>query len=84
MRYHYNVADDVLYLRLASSFEQAAVGEESDDGFILLRDAATEQVIGMTVVNWWKRFGAGELPDSIGEISRRVEQTADRLAALFC
>ncbi len=79
--YHYDVADDVLYLRLEDRRSTPAVGEETDDGFILLREEATDQPVGLTVVNWWKRFGEGELPDSIREIQRRIEPLGKRIAA---
>jgi hypothetical protein len=81
LRYHYDVADDVLYLRLATHLGADALGEETDDGMILLRDPKTDQTIGLTVVNWWKRFGQGDLPDSINEIQGRIESLAGRLAA---
>lgn len=79
--YHYDVGSDVLYLRLVSERDTATVGEETDDGFILLRDEQTDRVVGMTIVSWWKRFGQGELPDSITQIQRRIEPLAHRLAA---
>ena len=81
LRYHYDVTDDVLYLRLSTHEGADALGEETPDGMILLRDANTDQTVGLTVVNWWKRFGQGELPDSIREIQRRIESLASRLAA---
>lgn len=63
--FHYDLASDVLYLRLANHRERNALGEETDDGFILLRDEQTDEPIGLTIVNWWKRFGQGGLPDSM-------------------
>jgi hypothetical protein len=81
LRYHYDVTDDVLYVRLASYEAADALGEETDDGMILLRDATSDKPIGLTVVNWWKRFGQGDLPDSIREIQGRIESLASRLAA---
>ena len=79
--YHYDVGSDVLYVRLLSDRATVAVGEETEDGFILLRDETTDRAIGVTVVSWWKRFGEGTLPDSISEISRRIEPLTRRLAA---
>jgi hypothetical protein len=79
--YHYDVASDVLYLRLLSERNTAAVGEETDEGFILLRDDSTDRPIGLTVVSWWKRFGDGDLPDSISTIQSRIEPWARKLAA---
>ena len=40
--YHYDAANDVLYLRLRAKRDTPAVGEETDDGFILLRDEQTD------------------------------------------
>lgn len=79
--YHYDVGNDVLYLRLASRRNSEALGDETDDGLILLRDAKTDEPVGLTVVNWWKRFGEGPLPDSIREFQRQVEPWGGRLAA---
>ena len=79
--YHYDVFSDVLYLRLVADMETPAVGEESDDGLIELRDQRTGRLVGITVVGWWKRFGRDDLPDSIQEIQRRVEPWAGKLAA---
>ncbi len=81
IRYHYDVADDVLYLRLKEYCDADAVGEESDDGLIELRDGASDRLVGLTVVNWWKRFGRGELPDSLREIHKAIEPLARRLPA---
>ncbi len=79
--YHYDVSGDVLYLRLNEQRDAEAVGEETDDGFILLRDCTTNEVVGLTIVNWWARFGNGALPDSISAIQRHIEPLAGKLAA---
>jgi hypothetical protein len=71
----------VLYLRINSCRDRDAVGEETDDGFILLRDQDTDGLVGITVVNWWKRFGSADLPDSIREIQTHIEPLAKKLAA---
>ncbi len=81
MWYHYDVTNDVLYLRLTARRGADAVGEETDDGFILLRDAATDEPVGLTVVGWWRRFGSGDLPDSLREIHGRIEPWLTKLAA---
>jgi len=49
--FHYDAGGDVLYLRLADRREAEAVGEETYDGFILLRDMTTNETVGLTVVN---------------------------------
>jgi hypothetical protein len=79
--YHYDVGSDVLYVRLLAARRSSALGEETDDGFILLRDEPTDRPIGLTIVNWWKRFGQGALPDSISQIQGRIEKAARKLAA---
>jgi hypothetical protein len=79
--YHYDVASDVLYLRFTIARQIKAVGEETDDGFILLRNPKTNKPVGLTVVNWWKRFGRGQVPDSIRELQKQLEPWKARLAA---
>jgi hypothetical protein len=48
---------------------------------IVLRDETIGHVIGLTVVDWWRRFGHGQLPDSIREIQRPIEPWAEKVAA---
>jgi hypothetical protein len=79
--FHYDLTADVLYLRLKSARESEAVGEEMPDGTILLTDAETDRPIGLTVVNWWKRFGRGAVPDSLSEIQASIAPWAGKLAA---
>jgi hypothetical protein len=79
--FHYDVFADVLYLRLLSDMETPSLGEENDDGFIELRDERTSNLIGLTIVSWWKRFGHGSLPDSISEIQKQIEPMAKKVAA---
>jgi len=61
--YHYDLGNDVLYLYLAARRDEEAFGEETPDGFILLR-AEDGAIIGMTVVNYWRRFGAGAVQET--------------------
>ncbi len=79
--YHYDVSADVLYLRRSERRETQAIGEETNDGLILLRDANGDELVGLTVVSWWKRFGKGDFPDSLREICRWIEPLGDRIAA---
>lgn len=78
--YHYDIADDVLYLRLVSDRDTQALGEETDDGRIELRAERTGDLIGITIVSWWKRFGSGTLPDSLRQIERHLEPWARELS----
>ncbi len=78
---HYDISNDVLYLRLVEHRQTPAYSEESQDGFLVVRRQDNDQVIGMTVVSWWKRFGDGELPDSIHELEKAIEPWAQKLAA---
>ena len=77
--YHYDVGDDVLYLRLQSHRDAKTLGEETEDGLILLRDERDDEPVGLTIVNWWKRFGENQLPDSIQAIQKRIEPLATKL-----
>jgi hypothetical protein len=79
--FHYDVDGDVLYLRLASERNMPALGEETPEGFVLLRREDDDRPVGLTVVNWWKRFGKGALPDSLEELGRLIEPLGGRVAA---
>ena len=79
--YHYDIPNDVLYLRLLAHRQSPSVSEETPDGLLLLQHADTGLPIGLTLVNWWKRFGSGALPDSIKQLEKRIEPWASRIAA---
>jgi hypothetical protein len=68
----------VLYLRLVIRPDAPVLGEESTDGLIELRDQSTGDLLGMTIVNWWKRVGQGPFPDSIREIEGGIEPWANK------
>jgi hypothetical protein len=78
---HYDVANDVLYLRLAAERESATFAEETPDGYLALIRQDSRQVVGLTVVSWWKRFGTGKLPDSIRQLEQAIDPWARKLAA---
>ena len=78
--FHYDVGNDVLYLRLIAEKDADAWGDE-EDGIIVRRRVDNDAIIGVTVVAWWKRFGTGALPDSLAELARQVEPMTQRLAA---
>ncbi len=79
--FHYDLTNDVLYLRVAAHRDTPCHGEETGDGRILLRSEADESIIGLTVVNWWKRFGDGALPDSLQGIEAQSRPWSERMAA---
>jgi hypothetical protein len=75
--YHYDLANDVLYLRYANDRDSATYVEEGEDGFLRLRREKDDAVVGMTVVNWWKSQQEGSLPDSLREVEKRIEPWKD-------
>ncbi len=78
---HYDIANDVFYFRLLTERNTPTLGEETPDGLILSVRQDNKRVIGLTVVNWWKRFRKGHLPDSIHELEQAIEPWAKKLAA---
>lgn len=76
--YHYDMAGDVLYLRLAAHSDAPTVAEETPDGFLLLRREDDDRPVGITIVNWWKRFGEGAPPDSLQRLQQSIEPWAAR------
>lgn len=79
--YHYDVVNDVLYLRRLDRLNAPVLGEETDEGLIEERDESTGALVGLTAISFWKRFGAGPLPDSVAQITRSAEPLAKRIAA---
>ncbi|NJL31183.1 MAG: hypothetical protein HC898_05875 [Phycisphaerales bacterium] len=79
--FHYDLTADVLYLRQADARHDPAVGEETVDGLLLLRRESDDRHIGLTIINWWARFGNGALPDSLIQIEAHMQPLAGRFAA---
>lgn len=76
--FHHDIGNDVLYLRLAALRQTPTVCEETSDALLLLRKEDDDEPVGMTVVNWWKRFGAGSLPDSFARRGDQLERWTSR------
>ena len=79
--YHYDLTADVLYLRLVEHRETHTVSEETPDGFLLLRRDDNDEPVGLTIVNWWRRYGSGPRPDSISRLEGWIEPWGKKLAA---
>ena len=72
--FHLDLDNDVLYLREHDTRREPAFGEESPEGFtILYTDSG--RVAGMTVVNYWHRFGRGDVTRS------SIQSVKDQLSA---
>lgn len=79
--FHYDLSADVLYLRLLTHLESPAIGEDTPDDLTLFRDEETDEVVGLDILSWWKRFGDGGSRDSIDGMTRKIEPFALRLLA---
>ena len=80
--FHFDLTDDVLYLRVADRREEPTFAEETADGLLALRSERDNQVIGLTIVDFWSRFGTGVAPTSVlAEVEQRISDFAGRLAA---
>jgi uncharacterized protein YuzE len=79
LRYHYDFFTDVLYLRLISDMQTLSIGEQTDDGDIELHEEETGRLIGITIINWWKRYGYGSAPDSLKELGAKIEPWASKV-----
>ena len=79
--YHYDVGSDVLYLRTDADRQTPTVSEETPEGYFLVRRESDDEVVGLTIVSWWRMSGGGALPDSISEFHERLEPWGKRLAA---
>lgn len=49
--YHYDIRNDVLYVRLASAREVACFADEQSNGTPLVRRQDTDKTVGVTIVN---------------------------------
>jgi len=79
--FHYDIPNDVLYLRTSSSRTAETYADEQADGTLLLRRQDNDASVGLTVVNWWKKYGHGALPDSIHHLEEAIEPFARNMAA---
>ena len=77
---HYDMENDVLYLRFDKDRDVPAWSEETDEGVIIVRRQDNDEIAGMTIVNAWKRRGAGPMPDSLQEIVEAFSPWTEKLA----
>lgn len=74
LHFHYDAESDVLYLRDSARLAVEAVGEETDEGVILLRGTEDDSPVGMTLANWWTRFGdRGPAPRTGAQLVPRLD-----------
>ena len=66
---------DELRAERLSQLEEVAAAESDETA------AQADETVGMTIVNWWQRFGTGALPDSIQALERTIEPWPKKLAA---
>ncbi len=80
IRFHLDLTNDVLYLRLENRADEPTVAEETPDGALALRSQKDEALIGLTIVDFWKRTGNGKAPtETISELERRIGGLAHQL-----
>lgn len=80
LHYHLDLDNDVLYVRLLSKMDVEAYGEDTPDGFTLLRALEDDAVVGMVIISYWKRFGEGDVADAtLRALEQKVEQFAGHL-----
>jgi hypothetical protein len=79
--FHYDAGNDVLYLRLSEHRQTEVVGEETPEGLLLMRSLDTNQIVGLEIINWWKQYGKGPLPDSVTQVAKMIEPWRGRVAA---
>ncbi|HYG74255.1 MAG TPA: DUF2283 domain-containing protein [Planctomycetota bacterium] len=79
--FHYDVGNDVLYLRLIEHRQTEVHGEETPDGVFVMKSLSDDKVVGIEITNWWKRFGKGPLPDSLTQVTQSIEPWISRVAA---
>ncbi len=79
--FHYDIKNDVLYLRLVSAREAATYADIQDDGSLLLRRQDNDDIAGLTIIDWWEQCGSGAQPDSLQVLEAAIEPAARKLAA---
>ena len=79
--YHYDVRNDVLYLRLVSHRDDEVYGDEDATGTHVMRLIETDQVVGLTVVGYWRLHGSGDEPLARPDWQQAVERAVAGLGA---
>ncbi len=77
--FQYDMLDDVLYLHLESHRDAPTTGETDKEGARLLRHAETGEPVGLSVFNWWRRFGDGPRPDGLSALCEQIVPWARRI-----
>ncbi len=86
LSYHYDRFADVLYVARLDALDEEAYGEEDEAGCHVMRSLADNRLVGLTVVGYWRRYGAASLTElRAADLERQLEahvgELAPRLAA---
>ncbi len=76
--FHYDLDNDVLYLRRVEYRGDLVTGEEAEEGVFVIRNYEGK-VVGLDVIDWWKSVGRGEVPDSIRELAALIEPWSQKV-----
>jgi hypothetical protein len=79
--FHYDIGNDVLYLRHVDHRQTEVVCDETPEGIFVARPLDSDQIVGLEIVDWWKRYGNGPLPDSVSQMAKMIEPWSGRVAA---
>ncbi len=80
MKINYDSRFDTLYLTFSSS--DNSYGDDSSDSIILLRDMDTEEITGLTILSFLKKYRAKTLPKRLSELDISIEALADEVRHL--
>ncbi|MGI8905221.1 MAG: hypothetical protein ACR2IE_01880 [Candidatus Sumerlaeaceae bacterium] len=79
--FHYDIGNDILYVRLVAARDIPCYGDEQPDGTLLILREDSDEPVGVTIESWWKRYGNGAFPDSLSQIASAVEPWSKSIAA---
>lgn len=60
LKYNYDGKFDVLYIALGD--RSNSYGDDSERGLVYLRDIDTDELTGVTIMNFWRKYAANALP----------------------
>ncbi len=80
--FHYDLANDVLYLSLSGERETPSYSEETTGAGMEVRRIDDDELIGMTIVGWGKRRGL-PMPCDISQIAKALNNEIEDEAKRF-
>lgn len=75
MNINYDEKYDILYIKLSDN--KNSIGDEEDNGILILRDKISNIITGITIFDFYRKYSMNKLPNFPEEININIKNKID-------